>query len=216
MITLFSLEMGIAIIVEATLSFIGLSVPPDVTTWGQMLADARNDMQSAAWVMLVPVLASSSRCWAATCSATASASRSIPRLRLRATNEHARRSADLTLTARLGGQSVEVLRDVSPDAGTRQGARPGRRVRRRQEHDRPRHRRPHAAGLRGHAAAASSFDGTDLLALDRRRWRRAAGAAHRLHSAGAADRAQSGADHRPDLRRAPGAARRARAPSAAP
>ena len=55
MITLFSIEMGIAIIVEATLSFIGLSVPPDITTWGQMLADARNDMHSALWVMLVPV-----------------------------------------------------------------------------------------------------------------------------------------------------------------
>jgi peptide/nickel transport system permease protein len=55
MITLFSIEMGIAIVVEATLSFIGLSVPPQVTTWGQMLADGRTDMQSAAWVMLVPV-----------------------------------------------------------------------------------------------------------------------------------------------------------------
>ena len=50
MITLFSIEMGIAIVVEATLSFIGLSVPPEITTWGQMLADARNDMQSAVWV----------------------------------------------------------------------------------------------------------------------------------------------------------------------
>ncbi len=55
MITLFSIEMGIAIVVEATLSFIGLSVPPDITTWGQMLADARNDMQGAPWGMLVPV-----------------------------------------------------------------------------------------------------------------------------------------------------------------
>jgi peptide/nickel transport system permease protein len=55
MITLFSIEMGIAIVVEATLSFIGLSVPPDITTWGQMLADARNDMQSAMWVLLTPV-----------------------------------------------------------------------------------------------------------------------------------------------------------------
>lgn len=55
MITLFSIEMGIAIMVEATLSFIGLSVPPDTTTWGQMLADGRNDMQSAAWLMLAPV-----------------------------------------------------------------------------------------------------------------------------------------------------------------
>jgi peptide/nickel transport system permease protein len=57
MITLFSIEMGIAIVVEATLSFIGLSVPPDITTWGQMLADARSDMQSDVWVMLVPVCA---------------------------------------------------------------------------------------------------------------------------------------------------------------
>jgi peptide/nickel transport system permease protein len=55
MITLFSIEMGVAIIVEATLSFIGLSVPPEITTWGQMLADARNDMQSAVWVLLTPV-----------------------------------------------------------------------------------------------------------------------------------------------------------------
>jgi peptide/nickel transport system permease protein len=54
-ITLFSIEMGMAIIVEATLSFIGLSVPPEITTWGQMLADARNDMQSAPWVLLTPV-----------------------------------------------------------------------------------------------------------------------------------------------------------------
>jgi peptide/nickel transport system permease protein len=55
MITLFSIEMGIAIVVEATLSYIGLSVPPDITTWGQMLADSRSDMQSAIWVMLAPV-----------------------------------------------------------------------------------------------------------------------------------------------------------------
>jgi peptide/nickel transport system permease protein len=55
MITLFSIEMGIAIVVEATLSFIGLSVPPQITTWGQMLADGRNDMQSAVWVLLTPV-----------------------------------------------------------------------------------------------------------------------------------------------------------------
>jgi peptide/nickel transport system permease protein len=57
MITLFSIEMGVAIVVEATLSFIGLSVPPNITTWGQMLADARSDIQSALWVMVVPVAA---------------------------------------------------------------------------------------------------------------------------------------------------------------
>lgn len=54
--TLFSIEMGVAIVVEATLSFIGLAVPAETTTWGQMLADGRNDMHSAAWTMLVPVV----------------------------------------------------------------------------------------------------------------------------------------------------------------
>lgn len=33
-ITLFSIQMGIAIIVEAILSFVGLSVPSDVVAWG--------------------------------------------------------------------------------------------------------------------------------------------------------------------------------------
>ena len=41
MITLFSLEMGVAITVEALLTFIGLTVPANVTTWGEMIADAR-------------------------------------------------------------------------------------------------------------------------------------------------------------------------------
>lgn len=57
MITLFSIEMGVATIVEATLSFIGLSVPPEMTTWGQMLADGRGDIRTALWCMLVPVFA---------------------------------------------------------------------------------------------------------------------------------------------------------------
>jgi peptide/nickel transport system permease protein len=30
-------------------------VPPEITTWGQMLADARSDMQNAPWVLLTPV-----------------------------------------------------------------------------------------------------------------------------------------------------------------
>ena len=41
LITLLSLEMGIAVIVEAILSFVGLSVGPDTPAWGQMIADAR-------------------------------------------------------------------------------------------------------------------------------------------------------------------------------
>lgn len=56
-ITLFSLEMGIAVIVEAIMSFVGLSVEPDVAAWGVMIADARTTMNQAPWGVIVPVLA---------------------------------------------------------------------------------------------------------------------------------------------------------------
>ena len=56
LITLMSLEMGIAVIVEAILSFVGLSVEPDVAAWGVMIADARQYMYQSAWGLVVPVL----------------------------------------------------------------------------------------------------------------------------------------------------------------
>ncbi len=56
-ITLFSLEMGIAVIVEAIMSFVGLSVEPDVAAWGVMIADARTTMMQAPWGVVAPVLA---------------------------------------------------------------------------------------------------------------------------------------------------------------
>lgn len=48
-ITLFTLEMGVAIIVEAILSFVGLSVSADTVAWGMMIADARNYLHDAPW-----------------------------------------------------------------------------------------------------------------------------------------------------------------------
>ena len=54
-ITLFSLQMGVAIIVEALLSFVGLSVPSDVVAWGVMLADGRDQIYQAGWNLLAPV-----------------------------------------------------------------------------------------------------------------------------------------------------------------
>ena len=56
-ITLFSLEMGIAVIVEAIMSFVGLSVEPDVAAWGVMIADARTTMNQAPWGVVMPVAA---------------------------------------------------------------------------------------------------------------------------------------------------------------
>ncbi len=47
LLTLVSIEMGIAVIVEAILSFVGLSVEPDVPAWGVMIADARQTMYQA-------------------------------------------------------------------------------------------------------------------------------------------------------------------------
>jgi len=57
MITLLSLEMGIAVIVEAILSFVGLSVEPNIPAWGVMIADARNYMYQSVWSLVLPVLA---------------------------------------------------------------------------------------------------------------------------------------------------------------
>lgn len=56
-ITLFTLEMGIAVIVEAILSFVGMGVESTTPAWGQMIADARLYMYQNVWAMLLPVLA---------------------------------------------------------------------------------------------------------------------------------------------------------------
>ena len=56
-ITLMSIEMGIAVIVEAIMSFVGLSVESDVAAWGVLIADARQTMHQAPWGALLPVLA---------------------------------------------------------------------------------------------------------------------------------------------------------------
>ncbi|RKE74245.1 ABC transporter permease [Pseudorhodoplanes sinuspersici] len=56
-ITLFTLQVGIGVIVEAILSFVGLSVPADVPAWGMMIAGARNYMYQAPWGMILPIIA---------------------------------------------------------------------------------------------------------------------------------------------------------------
>lgn len=56
-ITLMSLEMGIAVIVEAILSFVGMSVEAGIPAWGVMIADARNYMYQSAWGLVLPIAA---------------------------------------------------------------------------------------------------------------------------------------------------------------
>jgi len=56
-ITLVSLEMGIAVVVEAILSFVGLGVGASVPAWGQMIADARQNVADAPYGLLLPMAA---------------------------------------------------------------------------------------------------------------------------------------------------------------
>ena len=57
LITLFSLEMAIAVVVEAILSFVGLGVGADQSAWGQMIADARQNVYQSPWNLLLPIFA---------------------------------------------------------------------------------------------------------------------------------------------------------------
>ncbi len=49
--------MATSILSEASLSFLGLGVPPDIPSWGSMLADGRNYVVAAPWLTVFPGLA---------------------------------------------------------------------------------------------------------------------------------------------------------------
>jgi len=55
LISLLTLEMGIAIVVEAILSFVGLSVASDGATWGGLIQEGRLYINQAPWMMTFPV-----------------------------------------------------------------------------------------------------------------------------------------------------------------
>jgi peptide/nickel transport system permease protein len=56
-IVIASLEVARMIISEAALSFLGLGVPPQTSSWGSMIADGRNYLASAWWIATFPGLA---------------------------------------------------------------------------------------------------------------------------------------------------------------
>lgn len=55
-VVLLTLEMGIAIIVEAILSFVNLSISTDNPTWGGMIAEGRTSVHQAWWVLVFPLI----------------------------------------------------------------------------------------------------------------------------------------------------------------
>jgi peptide/nickel transport system permease protein len=56
LIVISSFEIAKIIIYEASLSFLGLGVPQSIPSWGQMLADGREYVQTAWWVATFPGL----------------------------------------------------------------------------------------------------------------------------------------------------------------
>jgi peptide/nickel transport system permease protein len=52
-----AIQLALAILTEAGLSFLGLGVPPPTASWGRMLADSQTYLQLAPWLALAPGLA---------------------------------------------------------------------------------------------------------------------------------------------------------------
>jgi ABC-type dipeptide/oligopeptide/nickel transport system permease subunit len=55
-VVLLVLQMGIAVIVEAILSFVSLSISTDDPTWGGMIAEGRTIIHFAWWVLVFPLI----------------------------------------------------------------------------------------------------------------------------------------------------------------
>ena len=54
---LLTLNIGVVIIAEAALSFLGAGIPPPTPTWGLMVSEGRGRIAEAWWVSLIPGLA---------------------------------------------------------------------------------------------------------------------------------------------------------------
>ena len=57
LIILATLEVGIVILLESTLSFLGAGVPPPTPAWGSMVSDGRDRLAVAWWISTIPGLA---------------------------------------------------------------------------------------------------------------------------------------------------------------
>ncbi len=57
LIIIATLEVGLVILLESTLSFLGAGVPPPTPAWGSMVADGRDRLAVAWWISTMPGLA---------------------------------------------------------------------------------------------------------------------------------------------------------------
>jgi peptide/nickel transport system permease protein len=57
LVVLCTLQVGWAIIVEASLTFLGAGIPPPAPTWGGMVGEGLESLESAWWISVLPGLA---------------------------------------------------------------------------------------------------------------------------------------------------------------
>lgn len=55
-VVLISLELSVAVVVESTLAFVGISVQPEMPSWGGMIASGLESVFTAPWLVLPPML----------------------------------------------------------------------------------------------------------------------------------------------------------------
>ncbi|WP_208378845.1 ABC transporter permease [Cumulibacter soli] len=54
LLVLATLQVGVAVIAEGSLSFLGIGVPPPASSWGNMLSDGKNFLTVAWWLPVLP------------------------------------------------------------------------------------------------------------------------------------------------------------------
>ena len=57
LVVIATVDMAIAILLEAALSFLGLGVPPPLPSWGLMIAEGKDYMYFKPWVIVIPGVA---------------------------------------------------------------------------------------------------------------------------------------------------------------
>ena len=56
-IILATLQIGTIVIVEASLSFLGVGIPPPTADWGSMVSEGRSYIVTAWWLCIIPGIA---------------------------------------------------------------------------------------------------------------------------------------------------------------
>jgi len=57
LVVLMTMSVGLVILIEASLSFLGAGIPPPTSSWGSMVSEGRNLLDRAWWISLFPSLA---------------------------------------------------------------------------------------------------------------------------------------------------------------